>query len=248
MLAAYERVCYELLRPEQVKALRDKAAIAYVVAGTIEWHGFHNPLGTDGLKAHAIACEAALKHGGVVLPPFYLGLLGDSNWGPEGWAGYTLGFNEARMFESAMAGVVKALVEAKWRVIVGITGHDVAPQRDALQRAIDAGVAQAAAGGFALMEGELHQPDHDVPLRMDHAAAWETSCMMYACGDSVDLDTLRGKPSAGKEQWRMSDPEGVGGMNPLLYASAEMGRKIVERMGDLIGHKARALLKQIQAQ
>ena len=45
--------------------------VAYIPAGSLEWHGVQNPLGTDGLKAHAICCEAALRYGGVVLPPFF---------------------------------------------------------------------------------------------------------------------------------------------------------------------------------
>ena len=32
MLAKYAAVCYEHLRPEQVKAIREKAPIAYIVA------------------------------------------------------------------------------------------------------------------------------------------------------------------------------------------------------------------------
>ena len=105
MLSKYEPVCYELLRPAQVKALREACPIVYVTAGSLEWHGWHNPLGTDSLKAHAICCEAALRHGGVVLPPFYLGYVGVDNWGPPGWRGYTLSFNELSMLETAMRGL-----------------------------------------------------------------------------------------------------------------------------------------------
>ena len=65
MLSKYEAVCYELLRPEQITSLREAAAIAYVPAGSLEWHGLQNPPGTDWLKARAICCEAAIKH---VLP------------------------------------------------------------------------------------------------------------------------------------------------------------------------------------
>jgi len=244
MLAKYGSVCYELLRPAQVKALREKCPIAYIVAGSLEWHGFQNPLGTDSLKAHAICCEAALRHGGVVLPPFYQGFLGERGWGPEGWEGYTLGHNQGEMFKSAALGIVKALVGGGWEVIVGVTGHDVAPQRDALQHAIEVGTKDAHATGFALMEGALHTPDDDIPVKMDHAGAWETSCMMYAYPDRVALHTLRDKPSASEEDWNMHGPEGIGGKNPLKYASADLGRKIIERMADLIGRKARAMLDQ----
>lgn len=79
MMHQYANVRYELLRPEQVKARREAASIVYLVAGSLEWHGWQNPLGTDSLKAHAICCEAARIYGGVVLPPFYQGLLGTHN-------------------------------------------------------------------------------------------------------------------------------------------------------------------------
>lgn len=245
MLSKYEPVCYELLRPEQIKARREQCPIAYIVAGSLEWHSFQNPLGTDSLKAHAICCEAAIKYGGIVLPPFYQGLLGENNWGPAGWAGYTLSFNTEQMFEAAILGIARALVFGKWKVLVGVTGHDVAPQRDAMQQAIDAATNGQGAGGFALMEGELHEPDDEIPLRMDHAGAWETSCMLYAYPTKADLETLKKRPLSSDEDFQMSGPEGIGGKNPLKYASAEVGRKIIEKMGDLIGTKAQAMLREL---
>ena len=93
MLSKYQMVSYELLRPEEVRARREQCPVAYIVAGALEWHSFHLPMGTDGIKAHAVCCEAALRHGGVVLPPFHLGLLGDGNWGPDAWEGCTLEYN-----------------------------------------------------------------------------------------------------------------------------------------------------------
>jgi len=246
MLEKYRSVCYEHLRPAQVKAIRERTSIAYIVAGSLEWHSFQNPLGTDSLKAHAICCEAALKYGGVVLPPFYQGLLGDTNWGPEGWGGYTLSFNEEEMFQSAMLGIARALVFGGWKVLVGITGHDVPGHVVAMARAIELATNAHDAVGFAMMEGNLHTPSDEIPLRMDHAGAWETSCMMYAYPQDTDLDTLRSRQLSSDEDFEMSGPEGIGGKNPLKYASAEMGRKIVERMGDLIGAKAKAMLASIR--
>ena len=240
MLSKYEAVCYELLRPGQVKARREEAAIAYIVAGSLEWHGVQNPLGCDSLKAHAICCEAALKYGGVVLPPFYQGMLGYSNWGPENWGGYTLSFNDGPTLEAAMLGIVRALVFGEWKVIVGVTGHDVGEQRDAIQRAINTGTARKDACGFAMMEGELHTPNDDLDLRMDHAGAWETSCMMYAHPANVSIDALReeGMSEESEDHHQMSGKFGIGGKNPVKFASAELGQKIIERMGDLIGAKA----------
>lgn len=247
MRPEHRSVCYEYLRPGQVKARREEAPIAYIVAGSLEWHGVHNPLGTDSLKAHGICCEAALRYGGIVLPPFYQGLLGYTNWGPPGWQGYTLSFNEAGMLDAALLGIARALVFGGWKVLVGVTGHDVADQRDALARAIRSATEGHSATGFAVMEGELHVRDAEIPIGMDHAGAWETSCMMYLHPELVDLQQLRKAPLSAEEDLDMHGPEGIGGKNPLRYASAELGRRIVERMADLIGARAAGLLAELGA-
>ena len=165
MLDKYESVCYELLRPEQVRDAREKCPVIYIPAGSLEWHGVQNPLGTDALKAHAICCEAALKFGGLVLPPFYQGMVGNSNWGPEGWVGYTLGLNEREMFDQAMLGICNALVFSKWRVIVGVTGHDVDPQVESMQQAIDKATDGKTSSGFALSATRADDPGAGLKCR-----------------------------------------------------------------------------------
>lgn len=247
MLSKYEPVCYELLRPAQVKARREKAPIAYIVAGALEWHGLQCPLGCDSLKAHAVCCEAALRFGGVVLPPHHFGFMikdgePDKNWGPAGWENFTLGYNRLEILEAAVAGQARALAHAGWRVLVGVTGHDIPQQRDALERAIQSAVQGTETRGFAVTEGGLHKQSEEIPLGMDHAGAWETSCMMYAYPELVDLTELSTRGLARDERLGIDGPEGIGGLSPLTHASAELGRKIVEQMGYLIGSKAVAML------
>jgi len=238
MLRKYERVAYELLRPGQVRAISNRRPIAYIPAGSLEWHSFQNPLGCDALKAHAVCCEAALRHGGIVLPPFYQGLLGMDNWGAPGWKGYTLGYNLDKTMENAILGCCRALKAAGWKVAVGVTGHDVPEQRAALARAIK----RSGIRGFAMMEGDLHKWTREFPYHMDHAGAWETSCMMYACPGKVDLAEFRKHRKTKGDDLDIRGPEGIGGRDPDKYASAALGKRIIERMGDLIGKKARGLL------
>ncbi|MCD9024100.1 creatininase family protein [Cohnella silvisoli] len=246
MMKSYEKVSYEFLRPQQVKEIRAQCPIAYITAGAMEWHGLHNPLGVDGFKAHAVCTEAALLHGGVVLPPFYQGLLGFVNWGPKDWEGYTLSFNEEEMFEAAMTGIAKALVYSGWKVIVGVTGHNVEQQRDIMQRAIESATDGQTSTGFAIFEGAYHTPSTEIPFQMDHAGAWETSCMMYTNPDLVDLDALRGSADLESDDLDMMGSDGIGGKNPFKYASAELGKKIVMSTADSIGRKALEALKRIE--
>ena len=241
MLRKYERVAYELLRPGEVAAIRKRSPIAYIPAGSLEWHSFQNPLGCDALKAHAVCSEAALRHGGIVLPPVYQGLLG-KGWGPKGWGSFTLGFNTQRTFDALILGIARALVHYQWRVIAGVTGHDVPEQRGGLARAIGRAVKGKRAKGFAVMEGDLQRPEHGLPFWMDHAGAWETSCMLYVCPGRVNLGEFRRDRVTKGEDLDIRGPEGVGGKDPAKYASARLGRRIVEKMGDLIGRKARGML------
>ena len=77
---------------------------------------------------------------------------------------------------------------------------------------------------------------------MDHAGAWETSAMMFAHEDRVCLDELKeqtdAKDRTDLETMQMKEPEGIGGWNPLKYASPELGRQIVEFCAERMGKKA----------
>jgi creatinine amidohydrolase len=248
MTKKYRQVQYELLRPGEVKALRERCPVVYIPVGSLEWHGVQNPLGTDGLKAHAICCEAALRYGGVVLPTLYLGILGDDRgWGPEGWDGYTITVHDQASMEETIYRLARGLVADDWQVLVGVTGHDVYQQRDAIHDGIQRACAGSEARGFGVMEGENWQGGESMQYSMDHAGAWETSAMLYAHGDRVCLDELQAQMAAldraDLERLEMSNPEGIGGWNPLQYASAALGEQIVAFCAARIGQKAIAVLE-----
>ncbi len=53
------KVEYELMRPAEVVAARERCPVAFVPIGPLEWHGPHLPMGTDGLHAHHVAVRVA---------------------------------------------------------------------------------------------------------------------------------------------------------------------------------------------
>ncbi|MDP6124343.1 MAG: creatininase family protein [Candidatus Latescibacteria bacterium] len=61
----------QYMRPGQVETAGRVCPVVYVPCGPIEWHGLHNPLGYDVIKAHSIVVKAAEKFGGVVYSPVY---------------------------------------------------------------------------------------------------------------------------------------------------------------------------------
>jgi creatinine amidohydrolase len=68
-----KEVRYHMLRPAQIVERRPACPVAYIPIGTIEWHGVHNPLGSDTLQAEGLAVLCAQKEGGLVFPPLYYG-------------------------------------------------------------------------------------------------------------------------------------------------------------------------------
>lgn len=66
-------VQYELLRPEEIIAEKERFPVVYLPFSPIEWHGQQNPMGVDGLYAQFCARKVAEKIGGVVLPTLFMG-------------------------------------------------------------------------------------------------------------------------------------------------------------------------------
>lgn len=66
--------------------------------------------------------------------------------------------------------------------------------------------------------------------------------MLYAHPERVSLDALRAQTEASGraqvETMQMKEPEGIGGWNPLKYASAQLGQEIVAFCAARIGQKA----------
>src|SRR5437899_2855436 len=64
-------VRWERMFPDELEREFGECPLVYFAYGLCEPHGPQNALGLDALKAHAIACEAARAHGGIVAPPDY---------------------------------------------------------------------------------------------------------------------------------------------------------------------------------
>ena len=65
-----QEVRYHILRPEQIVARRNACPVAYIPIGNLEWHGVHNPLGTDTLQAEGLAILCAQKGADSYSLPF----------------------------------------------------------------------------------------------------------------------------------------------------------------------------------
>jgi creatinine amidohydrolase len=211
----------QFMRPGQLEAAARKFPVVYVPFGLIEWHGKHLPLGNDALKAHAILVKTAERFGGVVYPPVYF---------HEGF--------DRKAFVPVLTDLFERLKKTGFRVIIGVSGHNVQGQIDMINQALQPVVADGTVAGVGLWEVTLSGGQES---GTDHAAKWETSNMMFLYPDLVDMSALGTGPLAPN----MKPPDGIGGLDPRVHASAEVGRRNVALAAEAIGRKAKQLLESL---
>jgi creatinine amidohydrolase/Fe(II)-dependent formamide hydrolase-like protein len=130
------------------------------------------------------------------------------------------------------------LKAAGFRVIMGISGHNVKQQIDMINKALEPVVADGNVTGIGLWEISLSRSEES---NTDHAAKWETSDMMFFYPGLVDLSELGTGPLAPK----MKPPDGIGGLDPRKHASRDVGEKNVDLAAEAIGKKAKELLESL---
>jgi creatinine amidohydrolase len=205
----------ERLRPSQIKACRAAADIAFLPLGALEWHGLHNPIGLDALKAHEVCCASArLLNGGVVFPPLIWGLPRDSffidtfceEWTAKIAAAYGTtpahlqGFAEHGgldrqeqwlFYQRLLRMSLEHIASFGFRSIYICSGHNplvhwVRPVAVAFSR------ATKMAGRIVTTDwgGEMDAAG----LSGDHAGRWETSLMLAIDETAVDLEEMEHQP------------------------------------------------------
>ncbi len=189
------------LRPHEIVAERERAAIVYLPIGPLEWHGPHLPLGTDPLQAEHTALELAQHIGGVVHPTLFVGtererapeLLRDLGFNGDEWiVGMDFPANSMRSYyyaEDAFALIVRLtleqLVAQRYALIVVVNGHGATNQIYQLQRL----AAEFSQRGPARV---IYTFDLDAAADDDagHATITETAALLALRAERVDLDRL----------------------------------------------------------
>jgi len=216
-----QNVQMQFMRPRQVEEAARRFPVAYVPFGLIEWHGPHLPLGNDALKAHGILVKTAQQFGGGVYPAIYF---------HEGFAQEHLVPVLTQSFER--------LKKMGFRVIIGISGHNVPAQIQMINRALEPVIADHTCAGIGYWEVSLTGGEES---GTDHAAKWETSNMQFFYPDLVDMSEL----PAGDIGPEWSQEMGIGGLDPRLHASAAVGERNCELAAQAIGRKAQELLHSL---
>ncbi len=201
----------EFLRPREIEEAQAACATIFQPLGTIEWHGVHNVVGVDAVKAHALCIRAAQKGGGVVSPALYGGVGGLSE--PHTFIMDAENSVFSQLLRPWLEQLCREMARDGFRAIIILTGHYGAAQQIVVRET-------AVRMSRALAIPVLGTPEYwlalDVGYTGDHAAWGETSLMMHLFPDTVDLS-------------RLGDPpyQGVGGRDPKESSSAD-GRLLTD--------------------
>jgi len=220
---------FEEARPEQVRETLKAAPIAYVPIGALEWHGEHNPLGLDGLKADALCERCAQKTGGILFPPMF--------WGASDTMPFPFTFHFQRQLSKDL--VRQTLEQLKgfgFKMIVLLTGH----YPPSLIKLLRKECRRFNRNGPPFALGAPEQVFAiDLQYYGDHAGMWETSIMMALAPELVHLDLM----PEGLSSLDRLKKFGVMGQDPRKKASAEKGREAIElittKLSELVGRTLR---------
>jgi len=211
--------------PLEMEEMIKNNPIAIVPFGALEWHGEHNVLGVDSIKATEI-CKRTIENTGGVLFPCV-------NWN----AFKTLRFPYTFNFSTkALIKMTKKLVKQAYgmgfKIIVLITGHYPLKQQKQVRKAAKK-TSNKHDDCFALGIPEQALVI-DLDYYGDHAARWETSLMMAINSDFVHLDRI----PTGLNFIERGIRHGIFGWDPTKHASKEAGEQmlseIVKRLSDAI--------------
>lgn len=254
---AQKEVQYDRMRPRQIIEAREACPVAYLPLGTLEWHGPHNPVGLDSIKAHALAIRCAQAGGGLVFPPVWYGEsreegLMEANSGERQQIADSMGlpqsnfapgymrFTPQEQYEHYQHHLLHCLFQIQslgFKVAVFVPGHypliDHARSACCLYHQVRFNNRRARMITWAFTGYELVRDEF--PEAGDHAGFWETSLLLALVPELADLNELPADPQ--------DKPVGVITSRPIREAAAEYGeqaiRLIVERATRQIGTRLR---------
>ncbi len=252
-----QKVRYHDMLPHEIVARRKKFPAAFIGLGGLEWHGEHLAVGNDALKAEKLCELAAAACGGFAMPTIWYGeprtvALMEANHNDDGAitekmqlpkANFTTRHfgvsapDQIAFYQQLIHHVLVQMNTLGMKAVCLLSGHYP------LKQWADKAIARfhrvrrfAATRAFCGIE--FHYPVRENRARAggDHAAHWETSYLWYLRPDCVDLSVYRG---------REHEPlVGVGGRDPRIHASVELGRRAVRLIVRGMVLKARQLIRE----
>lgn len=181
---------YEELRPDQLEELIAASPVAYWPLGLLEHHGWHLPIGFDGIKARRICERIAARNGGIILPTMWWG--GGGGHDVFKWSHY----QNPQAIVAMLDTTARQLLDFGFRALVLLAGHY--PWQSFLDDTVPT-LRQDYPQALVLAGTEVSICGDAVQLRGDHAAKEETSFGLALFPEFVDQEAL--KPGHHDDVW-----------------------------------------------
>src|SRR3989339_1003082 len=210
---------YEEMYPHEFKATFKKNSIAFLPLGSLEYHGYHNVLGLDSLKAWKICQLAAEKTGGIVFPQLYLGVDAWSDidilkYSNKQFDCYHL---DAKLYQEVLENYFYRMVKIGFKKIFVLAGHYP-----------NVNIAKLAAKKYQNVKIiVVKEPDLIEESVGDHAGKWETSLLMVLFPKLVNLKLMEGKED------RLKAVDGEDPINSTVKYGSDLLKKMVFRISEL---------------
>ena len=259
------KVNYEYMLPHEILAARKANPLAYLPLGPIEWHGVHNPVGLDALKAKALCELAAQKGGGLVMPPLWWGehreiQLLEANpttreavaqkmeLHPEDFSFGSMGGKtieeQAHSYNELLFHIYQKLANLGFKGIFVMCGHGPLPlyanfTAEVFMRKNSVRIfATDEASLISAYSKELGCPvEEGDDWRGDHAGKWETSILMALYPDLVDISLLPKNKDA--------ELIGIIGEDPRR-STLEFGKRAIKLILNEMVEKGKQLVKEAE--
>lgn len=207
---------YERLRPVQIEGICLKNSIAYLPWGALEYHGNHNPVGLDGIKAYGLCIDLAKKAGGIVFPPVYQAANLISSYPGVDFQKHSIEFSE-KLIRLTCEEYLEQLAKQDFKIVVVLTGHAGEPHLNILRETCSYFNDKYPHKYFWYL-AEFDILPNDL-LVANHSAIGETSLQLYYEESLVDIDALP------KDREITLETDAVSGEDPR-NSTKELGEKI----------------------
>lgn len=231
-----KEVLYNRLRPDEFDKRLKAYPVCYIPLGSLEWHYYHLPLGTDGIEAEGVCVATAKKHGGIVFPVIWPSIRG--RYRKQGKKFYRNIKIEYDLFKQILDSMIKNCREIGFKIVILFPGHggsavwyeNIAYEWYAKRK-------------FTVLCPGMFRFHLDLGIQGDHAAFCETSMVSHLKPETVALSELKrisGRytmktlkrnhlKSPGRQKAILSRNY-IMGVDPRLGAGGEYGKKMVTRM------------------
>lgn len=230
---AAPEVRLDRLHPAEIEAALERAPVAWIPLGALEFHAPHLPNGTDGLTGHGLLVRSAQRLGGVVLPWSYLTL---------GTLALPWSFRyDPALVAEALRQTLRQLPAHGVCLAVVHTGHGPLDLNHLIKRVcteVSAELDGFQAMGLCYLELNAALGTGlgtDWPVTVDHGSTMETSWVAALAPDLVATDRLPDDPAA--------SIVGVYGPNPRFTVDAATGAAQIDAAATLLADRAAALLR-----